>query len=180
MHDNLRQPDSSLQPIPAESGALSKASEKLFESVLRKFQRCNMAERLFDLSAAFSESWVRETSFDSTGWSPENPAWGQCAVTACIVQDLFGGEIVSSTAVLPDGSTSLHFFNQLPYRQKMISPDFTRRQFPKGTVVPPGQPRTEGFSSTREYILSFESTAERYRNLRRRVIAELGDLLKVG
>ncbi len=35
--------------------------------------------------------WSADTSADPDGWSPENPAWGQCAVTALVVQDRFGG-----------------------------------------------------------------------------------------
>src|SRR6266566_2911292 len=38
--------------------------------------------------------WRADTSSDPTGWSVSNPAWGQCAVTACVVHDVLGGRIV--------------------------------------------------------------------------------------
>lgn len=38
-------------------------------------------------------AWTRGTSFDPERWTPENPSWGQCAVTALVINDLFGGEL---------------------------------------------------------------------------------------
>lgn len=42
------------------------------------------------------KSWSAETSYWPDGWSPDNPAFGQCAVTALVVQDLLGGDIVKT------------------------------------------------------------------------------------
>ena len=43
------------------------------------------------LEALLGKCWKRETSAGPEGWTGENPAWGQCAVTALVVQD-FGGD----------------------------------------------------------------------------------------
>ena len=39
---------------------------------------------------ALIRSWSIETS---SKWTIENPAKGQCGVTALVVQDIYGGEI---------------------------------------------------------------------------------------
>lgn len=43
------------------------------------------------LRVALRRAWSRETAVQ---WSAENPANGQCNVTAAVVHDLFGGEIL--------------------------------------------------------------------------------------
>ena len=39
-------------------------------------------------------AWSKETSADQKNWTPANPAWGQCAVSALAFQHFFGGEIL--------------------------------------------------------------------------------------
>src|ERR1700724_3464771 len=46
------------------------------------------------LVARLAQAWSRDTSSDAEHWSASNPAWGQCAVTALIVQDLLGGHLL--------------------------------------------------------------------------------------
>jgi hypothetical protein len=122
---------------------------------------------LIDVLAA---SWSAVTSSDPNNWSPDNPAWGQCAVTACIAQDLLGGDIRWAEAVLPDGRTISHYFNVLDSGGVQ---DFTARQFPAGTIIPEGEPKTRGLPSTRDYVLSYPATRERYLILRDRVFEKL-------
>src|SRR5262249_33209808 len=62
------------------------------------------------LVSALQASWSRETSSDYDRWTLENPAWGQCAVTALVLQDLMGGELLR--CVLPKGGS--HYWNRLP------------------------------------------------------------------
>jgi len=119
------------------------------------------------LRRIFRQAWKRETSSDQKNWSPDNPAWGQCAVTACAVQDMIGGEIVWAQAVLPGGKKISHYFNM----KNGCEIDLTREQFPVGTRIPQGQPKESGYSSTREYILRFPATAERYKILTRNIAA---------
>lgn len=70
------------------------------------------------------DAWCRETSVDPDGWSPENPAWGQCAVTALVVQSLLGGDIYRCAVMYQSGS---HYFN---VSHEGVRVDLTIEQFP--------------------------------------------------
>jgi hypothetical protein len=48
---------------------------------------------LADFYQQLRRSWSIETS---SGWQPGNPASGQCGVTALVVQDKLGGEILKT------------------------------------------------------------------------------------
>lgn len=50
--------------------------------------------------------WSAETASPSESWSADNPAKNHCSVTALIVQDYFGGDILNTQTV---GGT--HFYN---------------------------------------------------------------------
>lgn len=43
------------------------------------------------------KAWCRETAHPSyqSKWSEDNPSYGQCCVTALVIQDLYGGDIYS-------------------------------------------------------------------------------------
>jgi hypothetical protein len=127
-------------------------------------------EILERLRRALRAAWSAETSAESGSWTAENPSWGQCAVTACLVQDVLGGEILWAAATTPDGARHSHYFNRL---EDGIVLDLTCDQFPAGTEFAPrgGCAKTSGsdgstFSTTRDYILSFPSTRYRYEQLR--------------
>lgn len=122
-----------------------------------------------ELEAALNKSWRKESSSDPENWTPENPAWGQCAVTALIVNDYLGGDIVWTNASLPDGREISHYFNKIDGVEK----DLTRVQFPEGTRIPEGIPKTKEYASTREYILSYPITQQRYDSLKEEVEAQL-------
>lgn len=67
--------------------------------------------------AALAESWSLETAIQ---WTLENPAAGQCNVTAAVIQDLYGGDILRTQ--LPG---VWHYYNRLE-GQRM---DLTDGQF---------------------------------------------------
>ena len=113
-------------------------------------------DELEQLHAFLKMAWRAETSADSENWSEENPAWGQCAVTALIVQDEWGGELLRTEALLPDGRKISHYFN----RVAGVVVDFTRGQFPEGTKY------EEEILREREYVLSYPETQRRYELLR--------------
>lgn len=123
-----------------------------------------MTPSIHRLKRIFEKAWTRETSSDPD-WSPENPALGQCAVTACVVQDVIGGDIVWCDVALPGGKTVSHYFNRVNGQDV----DLTRQQFPQGAVVPEGQPKTRGHATTRDYVLSFDATRQRYDTLAAKV-----------
>lgn len=126
-------------------------------------QRSNRTDRqmsIRDLRSILEPAWSSETSADPERWSPENPAWGQCAVTALIVQELYGGTLVRTKV----GNIS-HYWNVLPSGEEV---DLTRDQFNEPDLQLSGELRT------REYVLSFPDTLLRYERLKARVEARAG------
>ena len=115
-----------------------------------------------------NKEWVKETSSDPDNWIAENPAWGQCAVTALIVYDYFGGRLLWSSAKLPGEIEISHYFNELETGEVV---DLTKAQFPEGTIIPEGQDKKRGFPTTREYVLSYPVTVKRYALLHQKVQA---------
>lgn len=68
----------------------------------------------------FVQSWSIQSS---SKWSGDNPAKGQCGVTALVINDIFGGEILKT--MLPDG---WHFYNRIDGKRY----DLTKSQFCEG------------------------------------------------
>ncbi|RXH14014.1 YunG family protein [Bradyrhizobium guangzhouense] len=64
------------------------------------------------------QSWSLATARQ---WTPANPAAGQCNVTALLVYELFGGDLLKTP--LPAGD---HFYNRIGSQRY----DFTESQFP--------------------------------------------------
>ena len=121
-------------------------------------------------------SWNSMTSADSANWSRDNPAWGQCAITALIAQDFLGGEILRidlSTHKDPKISAMRsHYFNRINGNEV----DFTRWQFSAdynefNLVLASQTPEIR----TREYLLGNQSTRDRYLLLRFSVAKSLGN-----
>src|ERR1700710_337662 len=70
-------------------------------------------------------------------WSPENPAKGQCGVTALVVQEHLGGDLLLADVAHADGTRQgVHYWNRLPDGTEL---DLTREQFVTGEVI--GEPR---------------------------------------
>ncbi|MEV0027715.1 hypothetical protein [Nocardia sp. NPDC050793] len=120
--------------------------------------------KLETLKRALRKSWSADTS-SAPDWTEANIAKGQCAVTACVVQDYLGGDILNTVATLPGNKTISHYFNVVDGQ----TIDLTREQFPEGTTFTPPKAKPGRYSSTREYCLSHESTRLRYELLRSRV-----------
>lgn len=113
------------------------------------------------LVSAFEASWSRETSSDPARWTPENASLGQCAVTALVLQDVTGGELLR--LALPEGGS--HYWNRLP---SGVEVDLTRGQFCGRVDLVGGEIRS------RAYVLSFPATRVRYRLLRQRMQRVIG------
>lgn len=101
----------------------------------------------FQVPKLLEQAWSKETSSESENWSEENPALGQCAVSALFIQEIFGGKLVRA---LINGKS--HYWNRFPNSDV----DFTIQQFPSIDFVEPEIERT------REYVLSFPATVNRY------------------
>lgn len=112
------------------------------------------------LAGALRASWTADTSSE-TEWTPSNPTLGQCAVTALVVQDYYGGGLLR--AVVPTGS---HYWGLLDDGTEV---DLTCEQFAVFSPVSPPQPRT------RDHVLSNPDTVCRYRMLAARVRTALTD-----
>ena len=72
-----------------------------------------------DLPQRLRRAWSSETA---STWTAENPARGQCSVTAIAVQRLLGGEILKT-----ETAEGAHFYNRIGG----IRYDFTAAQFPE-------------------------------------------------
>lgn len=113
-----------------------------------------------DLAQAVRRAWSRDTSFDPAGWSTDSPSWGHCAVTALIVQDLFGGDLVRGWV-----EATVHYWNRLPTGEEI---DLTVEQFGEAPK------RDDARVESRDYVLSFPDTRARYE----RLLGRLLDLLE--
>lgn len=103
----------------------------------------------FDLLDRLLRAWCAATSVDPDGWTPENPAHGQCAVTALVVQDLLGGVLIRTEV---DGVS--HYANGMDTGEIV---DLTRSQF--GVIKWADQVWEQ---RERAYVLSWPDTARRY------------------
>jgi hypothetical protein len=105
---------------------------------------------------AIRQAWCRETSYWPEEWTPENPALGQCAVTALVVQDFLGGDIWRGQVEFVT-----HYWNHVLGQ----SVDLTLHQFPRGST------RTPDVPVHRDRLLADANTWRRYQLLRQRVDA---------
>jgi len=69
------------------------------------------------VQSALRKAWSLSTS---SQWTATNPAAGQCNVTALLINELFGGDLLKTP--LPAGD---HFYNRIEGRRY----DFTASQF---------------------------------------------------
>lgn len=123
--------------------------------------------RLTQIEEAVRGCWSIDTCdpVDQADWSPAEPARGQCAVTALVLQDLLGGELLLAEVRHADGSRQgVHYWNRLAGGSEV---DLTRSQFDRGEIVgePKVVPRPEDVTSGR--------MAARYRLLADRVASRL-------
>ena len=72
------------------------------------------------LRAELEDCWCAETSFWPELWTTAHPSVGQCAVTALVVSDRFGGEILRTV-----NQDVVHYWNRLGG----VDVDMTRDQF---------------------------------------------------
>jgi hypothetical protein len=113
-------------------------------------------------------AWGADTCdpHDLDQWRPDNPARGQCGVTALVVQDVFGGDLLLGDVLVGGRKVGHHYWNRLPNDFEV---DLTADQFHPDEVVtagevferPPGPPRR---------------CRGQYELLRERVLSRLADL----
>jgi hypothetical protein len=112
-----------------------------------------------NLLDAIRDSWAEDTSHEPDEWSCENPARGQCAVTALVIQDYLGGELLRAKS----GDVT-HFWSMIDGKEI----DLTAEQF---AVMPAWDDASEPVD--RDYVLAWPDTRRRYLLLRGRVVQKL-------
>ena len=96
------------------------------------------------------KSWCAETAVGK--WIAEVPSMNQCAVTALVVQDLFGGNLLRCN--MTDGDS--HYWNKIADGTEI---DLTEEQFNHID----GKPLRETVViRQRDYVLSYPNTMYRY------------------
>ncbi|MBG0562471.1 YunG family protein [Actinoplanes aureus] len=107
-------------------------------------------------------AWGADTCdpHDLPDWRPENPARGQCGVTALVVQDLLGGDLVLGEVLVGGVKTGHHYWNRLPDGREA---DLTADQFRPGETVTGGQVQPRPSDAPRR-------CREQYELLRHRVL----------
>lgn len=113
---------------------------------------------LAQVDRAIRDSWASDTCSPDdaahTPWSADNPAWGHCDVTALVVNDVLGGDLVVGEVHVDGDRYGYHWWNRLV---SGVDVDLTREQFRRGQVVthgrvvkrPPDPPRHRN----EEYLL---------------------------
>ena len=99
---------------------------------------------------ALVNSWSEGTCVPSSrnAWKNHDSSYGQCAVTALLINDLFGGKIMRCMT-----STGSHYYNNIDGENV----DLTIDQF-----VGERPDYQNGEERTRDYLLSNENTKQRY------------------
>ena len=118
-----------------------------------------------DLRPYFLSAWGADTCYPDSRkeWTPENPARDQCGMTALVVQDVLGGELILAEVHVGGVKVGHHYWNRLPDGSDV---DLTADQFRseeevvggKVVVRPPDAPRRH---------------REQYELLRRRILEAL-------
>lgn len=107
-----------------------------------------------DLKYAFDFSWDTDTAHGD--WHPSNRSKNQCAPTALIVQDYFGGALFEIKL-----GRAKHFVNIID----SVLVDFTAGQFRDGEYPDMSNPRHRG----RNDLLRVKHIKQRYEVLKERV-----------
>ncbi len=131
---------------------------------------CVIPWTLADIERALRASWAADTCSPDDlvrmDWTPDNPAWGHCDITALVVNDIFGGDLMLGEVHLDGEQHGYHWWNRLP---SGIEIDLTRDQFRRGQTVTAGRviKRPAGRPPRRW---------KEYQLLRQRVTEKLGTL----
>ncbi|MET9803418.1 hypothetical protein [Streptomyces sp. NPDC006368] len=92
---------------------------------------------LTDIERAVRSSWSAETCTPEfrSRWTEDNPARDQCGVTAMVLNDLLGGELIRGEVHVNGERVDYHWWNRL---SKGFEIDLTREQFGPEEIVTGG------------------------------------------
>lgn len=121
---------------------------------------------LGDLYDILRMAWCKETAYPScqAEWVESDPSYGQCAITAMLVYDMFGGTI--HRIRVSGGGT--HYFNKVDGQYI----DLTIEQFDLYNIPVHYEPNEE---MDRKYCGKNADTARRYNLLIQRIAALLNE-----
>ncbi|MEU0280818.1 hypothetical protein [Streptomyces sp. NPDC006195] len=121
---------------------------------------------LTDIEQAVRSSWSAETCTPEfrSRWKNDNPARDQCGVTALVLNDLLGGELIRGEVHVNAERVDYHWWNRLGMG---IEIDLTREQFGPEEIV------TGGIVIPRPPVTELRRLREEYELLRDRVLEKL-------
>lgn len=93
---------------------------------------------LTDIETAVRSSWDADTTTPAhrARWNPGNPARDQCGVTALVVHDLLGGDLIRGEVRVDGERVDFHWWNRLG---RGVEIDLTREQFDPHEIVTGGE-----------------------------------------
>lgn len=109
------------------------------------------------LRSLLEKAWCAETALGD--WNPDVPSTNQCAVTALVVQDFFGGNLMRCEMTNGDS----HYWNVV---DGLLEYDITADQF---SYIDAKPIKSTTIIRSREYVLSFPNTMLRYGLLLQRI-----------
>lgn len=117
-------------------------------------------QTLDDLYNILRKAWCKETAYRScqAEWIVSDLSYGQCAITAMLVYDMFGGTIHR----IRNNNGGTHYFNRIDGHYI----DLTREQFDLYNIPVNYEPNEE---MDRKFCGKNADTANRYRLLIRRI-----------
>lgn len=116
---------------------------------------------------ALYDAWGPDTCYPDSSelWRVDNPARDQCGMTALVVQDVLGGDLILGEVQVDGIKVGNHYWNRLP---DGIVVDLTSEQFFPGEVIVNGQVVIRPPDAPRRH-------REQYELLRTRVVRGLSD-----
>lgn len=135
-----------------------------YSALKRKKEGHPKLSTLGDLYSILRCAWSKETAYPScqAEWVESDPSYGQCAITAMLVYDMFGGTI---HRIRVDGGGT-HYFNKIDGHYI----DLTIEQFDLYNIPVSYEPNEE---MPRQYCGKNADTAKRYKLLIDRISAIL-------
>ena len=97
-----------------------------------------MAITADELRPYIRSAWGADTCYPDSRdeWTPENPARDQCGMTALVVHDVLGGDLVLGEVRVSGVKVGHHYWNRLPDGTEV---DLTSDQFRPEEVVGGGR-----------------------------------------
>lgn len=150
--------------FPAGEDGFYYQGQELADKPCKEVPAFKGIDTLHKLYAVLRQSWKAETAYKScqNEWVSTDPSYGQCAITAMLVYDMFGGSI---HRIRVDGGGT-HYFNRIDGHYV----DLTREQFDLYDIPVKYEPNEQ---MKREYCGKNVDTKARYHKLQRNIILYL-------